>query len=92
VILTTLARATTTAHADYADDAVAGVKLAKAMADRARRTIAIGPQVGYLAAVDTRGTGIHGISFGLSLYALEVSSVLDLQDVVKDALRARVEA
>jgi hypothetical protein len=91
VILTTVALATSTARADYADDAIAGLKIAKAMADRARRSIAFGPQVGYLGAVDTRGNGMQGISFGLSLYSLKVSSVLDIQDIVKDALRARVE-
>jgi hypothetical protein len=91
VILTTLALATSTARADYADDAVAGLKIVKAVADRARRSIAFGPQVGYMGAVDTRGTGMQGISFGLSLYSLRVSSVLDWQDILKDTVRARVQ-
>lgn len=91
VILTTLALATSTARADYADDAVAGLKIVKAAADRARRSIAFGPQVGYLGSVDDRGNGMQGISFGLSLYSLRVSSVLDWQDILKDAVRSRVQ-
>lgn len=90
-ILGTLALAASPARADYADDVVAGLKIAKAVTDRARRSIAVGPQVGYLGSVDTDGHGMQGISFGLSLYSLRVSSVLDLQDLVKDALRERVE-
>lgn len=90
-ILSTLALATSTARADYADDAVAGLKIARAATDRARRSVAIGPQVGYLGSVDTDGRGMQGISFGLSLYAFDVSSVLDGQELVKDVLRARVE-
>lgn len=90
-ILTTLVVATSTARADYADDAVAGLKIAKAITDRARRTIAIGPQVGYLGSVDTEGHGMQGISFGLSLYSMRVPSVLDAQEIVKDLLRERVQ-
>ena len=90
-ILTTLAVATSTARADYADDAVEGLKIAKAMADRARRSIAIGPQVGYLGSVDDRGNGMQGISFGLALYSMRVSSVLDWQEILKDAVRSRVQ-
>ncbi|MBL0217526.1 MAG: hypothetical protein IPQ07_27085 [Myxococcales bacterium] len=91
VILGTLAIANAPAHADYADDAAVGLKMAKRTFDRIRRGIALGPYVGYAGGVDLDGHGSQGISFGLGLYLFEIPTVFDIQEVLAEKIRARVK-
>jgi hypothetical protein len=91
VILTTLAVAAPAAHADYADDAAAGLQVVKGAIDRTRRGIAIGPEVGYAGGSDLDGHGMQGVSFGIGLYTFDVPTAFDLQGIIAAKIRARVE-
>ncbi len=92
VILATFSLAASPAHADVRDGAELGYKMAKGVADRTRRGIAIGPTVGYAGGFDTDGNGMQGISFGLALYTFKIPTVFDLQELVASRIKARLAA
>ncbi len=82
---------------DVIDDAIHDVgslrELTVGTTQRLRRGLAIGPQIGGFVGVDTSsGDLVHGVSFGVGLYAFKVPSVLDLQDRLVAEVRRRVKA
>ena len=89
--------------ADRARDALddAGIdrevtmRLARAGIGRVRRSIAVGPHLGAYQQLDVKDAANgFGLSFGLGLYTFDVSSGIDVKDLitgmVKDEIKARL--
>lgn len=78
----------TPAHADLPigliEDMVGGV------ISRTRRSIAIGPEVGFAGGVDVDGNTQQGVSFGLALYTFKIPTVFDLKAALEARIKARV--
>ncbi len=85
-----MALATGTARADYADDAAVGLQIAKGGFDRFRRSVAIGPEAGFVAGLDVGGHSANGFSIGLGVYTFDIP-IFDIQKIVSDKIRIRVQ-
>lgn len=77
------------AQADTTAEAVGEVAIGSVQ--RVRRAFVVGPHVGGFGGIDVdRGDPLHGVTFGLALYAFKITTVLDLRQVVVDTVRQRV--
>lgn len=67
--------------------------LAKAAIGRTRRAIAIGPHIGGAALVDAKDSANGGaLTFGLGLYTFDVPTGLALKEVIKERVKAEIQA
>lgn len=57
-----------------------------------RRSIAIGPHVGFATVVDDDGNSDVGVTFGLALYTFKRPSLLDLKQRATEMIEQRVKA
>ena len=88
---TAAALAAAPARADVSPEAAAVGELALGSVQRVRRAFAVGPHVGGFGGVAVDGgDGLHGVTFGVALYAFKITTVLDLKELVVTEVRRRV--
>lgn len=89
--LTVAAMAIAPAHADTSAEATAVGDFAIGSVQRVRRAFVIGPHVGGFGGIAVDGgDALHGVTFGLALYAFKITTVLDLRELVVETVRQRV--